>query len=449
MYRQAEFEMLLELLAGRDFRALKEKLSEMHEADVASFIQEHAPEKAAVVFRLLPKPQAAEVFSLLDGDQRRALVAAFTDQEVADIIEELYTDDAVDFLEELPANAVSRILGLATPDTRQVLNRFMQYDEDSAGGIMTPEHVMLAASCTVAEAIRHIRTCGADRETIYTCYITDATRKLIGVVSTRRLLLSDDHQLVSDIMEKNVISVNVDMDQEEVAAIFMDYDFMALPVVDKESRLVGIVTFDDVLDVVRDEATEDIELMGGMLPSEKPYMKTSAFSLAGHRMVWLIVLMLSGMINGVILEHYEQAFIALPILVSFIPMLTDSGGNAGSQSSTIVIRSMALGEILPRDIGRVLWKEFRVGIIAGVVLSVVNFLRIFFTYQRNVALAATVSLALLAIVVVAKVLGAVLPILAKKTKLDPAIMASPLITTIADALGLVIYFNVAMALLNL
>ncbi len=449
MIEEAIFEELLELLDRRDFRTLKIKLAELHEADVAEFIEEHSPDKAAIIFRLLPKPQAAEVFSLLDSDQRRILVTAFTDQEVSDIIEELYTDDAVDFLEELPANAVNRVLSLATPDTRKLLNHYMKFEEDTAGSIMTSEYVMLHPSYTVAEAIRYIRAHGADRETIYTCYISDPTRRLIGVVSVRQLLLADDAQMISEVMEENVISVEVDTDQEKVTNIFTDYDLIALPVVDKENRLVGIVTIDDILDVVRQEATEDMAKMAGLRPSEKPYLKTSVWSLASHRMVWLLVLMVSGMINGMILEHYEHAFIALPILVSFVPMLTGTGGNSGAQSSVIVIRSMVLGEIQFCDLGKVIWKEFRIGLLAGLALSAVNFLRIYLSYGHSFALALTVSLSLVMIVIFAKICGAIMPILAKKVGLDPATMASPMITTIVDVLGLIIYFNIAMAILNI
>ena len=447
MIDQVVFEELLALLDKRDYRTLKAKLAELHETDVAIFIEEHSPDKAAIVFRLLPKPQAAEVFSLLDIDQRRTLVAAFSDQEVSQIIEELYTDDAVDFLEELPANAVNRVLSLATPETRKLLNRYMKYAEDSAGSIMTSEYIKLYPSFTVGEAIRHIRERGEDRETIYTCYISDATRKLIGVVSVRELLLARDEQLVSEIMQENVISVDVNTDQEEVANIISDYDLIALPVVDKENRLVGIVTFDDVFDVVRREATEDMQLMAGLRPSEKPYLKTSTWSLASHRMVWLLVLMFSGMINGLILEQYDRAFIALPILVTFIPMLTGTGGNSGAQSSTVIIRGMVLGEIQFRDLGKVIWKELKISIIAGVVLSAINFVRIYFGYGQNVALAFTVSISVIVIIIVAKISGAILPILANKLNLDPATMASPLITTIVDAVGLIIYFNVALRVL--
>jgi len=444
---QAIFEELLELLDRRDYRTLKAKLAELHEADVAVFIEEHSPDKAAIVFRLLSKPQAAEVFSMLDIDQRRTLVAAFSDQEVAQIIEELYTDDAVDFLEELPANAVNRVLSLATPDTRKLLNRFMKYAEDTAGSIMTSEYVKLHHSFTVGEAIKHIRERGADRETIYTCYISDATRKLIGVVSVRELLLARDDQLVNEIMQENVISVEVTTDQEEVANIISDYDLIALPVVDKENRLVGIVTFDDVFDVVRREATEDMHLMAGLRPSEKPYLKTSTWSLASQRMVWLLVLMFSGMVNGIILGQYEYAFTSLPILVTFIPMLTGTGGNSGAQSSTVIIRGMVLGEIQFRDLGKVIWKEFKISIIAGLVLSAINFIRIYISYGQNIALSLTVSISLIVIVIVAKISGAILPMLAQKLKMDPATMASPLITTIVDAVGLVIYFNIAIRIL--
>ncbi len=448
MLEEKEFMELEKLLKEMDFRALKNFLADMHEFDIAEFFEEKDRDSAAILFRLLAKEQAAEVFSLLDSDQQQSLIEAFSDVEVSDIIEDLYTDDAVDMLEELPANAVSRILRLATPETRKTLNHFMKYEEDTAGSIMTSEYVAFRKSMTVLEAIGYLRSHGANSETIYTCYIMDATRKLLGVISVRELLLAQDTQILSEIMEENVISVDVGTDQEDVAHIFADYGFLSLPVVDRENRLVGIVTFDDAWDVSQQETTEDMEIMGAMNPSDKPYLKSSVFSLSQDRIVWLMVLMFSGMLNGLILERYEHIFVAMPALVAFMPMLTGTGGNSGAQSSTTVIRGMALGEIEFKDIFSVLWKEIRISILAGLSLAAVNFIRVYFFYGRDAMLAATVSFALVAIIFFAKICGSMLPILAQKLKLDPAIMAAPIITTIVDALGFIINFNLAGAMLG-
>ena len=447
MEKKFNVEALLDLLERRDYHALRAMLAEENEVDIAEGIAQLPQEKAVVAFRTLPKELAAEVFSNLPPETQQIIIQSATDQELAAIVEELYVDDAVDMLEELPANVVKRVLKNARPDTRRLINQYLNYPENSVGSIMTAEFTDLRQTMTVAEAIDHIRRTGADSESIYTCYVTNASRKLEGVVSIRELLLAGDDQRVADLMETDVITAETTEDQEEAVARMMKYDFISLPVVDKEQRLVGIVTVDDVMDVMEEEATEDFEKMAAMAPSEKPYLKTSVFALAKHRIMWLLVLMISGMITGGILGRYEAAFATMPLLVTFIPMLTDTGGNAGSQSSTLVIRGMAVGEIELRDFVKVFWKELRVSLLVGVVLSAVNFVRLIITYPGNEMIALTVTLALLVTVLLAKTVGGVLPMVAKLCHADPAIMAAPLITTIVDAISLVVYFQIASALL--
>ena len=435
------------LLERRDLHALRAALLEENEVDIAEFLEELPQDKIVVVFRSLPKEMAAEVFSNLEPDTQQAIIQSATDQEVSAIVEELYVDDAVDMLEELPANVVKRVLKAARPDTRKLINQFLNYPDNSVGSIMTAEFTDLKQSMTVAQAIAHIRRTGENSESVYTCYVTDAGRRLEGVLTIKELLLAQDEQLIADLMETDVITAETTEDQEEAVARMMRYDFISLPVVDKEGRLVGIVTVDDVMDVMEEEATEDFEKMAAMAPSEKPYLKTSVLSLAKHRILWLLVLMISGMITGGILGQYEAAFAAMPLLVTFIPMLTDTGGNAGSQSSTLVIRGMAVGEIQLKDFAKVFWKELRVSMLVGVVLSAVNFVRLIITYPGNQMVALTVALALFVTVLLAKTVGGVLPMVAKLCHADPAIMAAPLITTIVDAISLVVYFRIACALL--
>lgn len=447
MEKKFNVEALLDLLERRDYHALRAMLAEENEVDIAEGIAQLPQEKAVVAFRTLPKELAAEVFSNLPPETQQIIIQSATDQELSAIVEELYVDDAVDMLEELPANVVKRVLKNARPDTRRLINQYLNYPENSVGSIMTAEFTDLRQTMTVAEAIDHIRRTGADSESIYTCYVTNASRKLEGVVSIRELLLAGDDQRVADLMETDVITAETTEDQEEAVARMMKYDFISLPVVDKEQRLVGIVTVDDVMDVMEEEATEDFEKMAAMAPSEKPYLKTSVFALAKHRIMWLLVLMISGMITGGILGRYEAAFATMPLLVTFIPMLTDTGGNAGSQSSTLVIRGMAVGEIELRDFVKVFWKELRVSLLVGVILSAVNFVRLIITYPGNEMIALTVTLALLVTVLLAKTVGGVLPMVAKLCHADPAIMAAPLITTIVDAISLVVYFQIASALL--
>lgn len=447
MEKKIYIEALLDLLERRDYHALRAMLAEENEVDVAEALAELPQEKAVVAFRTLPKELAAEVFSNLPPETQQVIIQSATDQELSAIVEELYVDDAVDMLEELPANVVKRVLKNAGPDTRRLINQYLNYPENSVGSIMTAEFTDLRQSMTVMEAIDHIRRTGADSESIYTCYVTNASRKLEGVLTIRELLLAKDDQRVGDLMETDVITAETTEDQEEAVARMMKYDFISLPVVDKEQRLVGIVTVDDVMDVMEEEATEDFEKMAAMAPSEKPYLKTSVFSLAKHRIMWLLVLMISGMITGGILGRYEAAFAAMPLLVTFIPMLTDTGGNAGSQSSTLVIRGMAVGEIELRDFMKVFWKELRVSILVGVVLSAVNFVRLIIAYPGNEMIALTVAMALFVTVLLAKTVGGILPMAAKLCHADPAIMAAPLITTIVDAISLVVYFQIASALL--
>ena len=445
--KMMDIQVLLELLERRDLHALRAALLEENEVDIAEFLEELPQDKIVVVFRALPKEMAAEVFSNLEPDTQQVIIQSATDQEVSAIVEELYVDDAVDMLEELPANVVKRVLKAARPDTRKLINQFLNYPDNSVGSIMTAEFTDLKQSMTVAQAIAHIRRTGENSESVYTCYVTDAGRRLEGVLTIKELLLAQDEQLIADLMETDVITAETTEDQEEAVARMMKYDFISLPVVDKEGRLVGIVTVDDVMDVMEEEATEDFEKMAAMAPSEKPYLKTSVLSLAKHRILWLLVLMISGMITGGILGQYEAAFAAMPLLVTFIPMLTDTGGNAGSQSSTLVIRGMAVGEIQLKDFAKVFWKELRVSMLVGVVLSAVNFVRLIITYPGNQMVALTVALALFVTVLLAKTVGGVLPMVAKLCHADPAIMAAPLITTIVDAISLVVYFRIACALL--
>ena len=445
--KMMDIQALLELLERRDLHALRAALLEENEVDIAEFLEELPQDKIVVVFRALPKEMAAEVFSNLEPDTQQVIIQSATDQEVSAIVEELYVDDAVDMLEELPANVVKRVLKAARPDTRKLINQFLNYPDNSVGSIMTAEFTDLKQSMTVAQAIAHIRRTGENSESVYTCYVTDAGRRLEGVLTIKELLLAQDEQLIADLMETDVITAETTEDQEEAVARMMKYDFISLPVVDKEGRLVGIVTVDDVMDVMEEEATEDFEKMAAMVPSEKPYLKTSVLSLAKHRILWLLVLMISGMITGGILGQYEAAFAAMPLLVTFIPMLTDTGGNAGSQSSTLVIRGMAVGEIQLKDFAKVFWKELRVSMLVGVVLSAVNFVRLIITYPGNQMVALTVALALFVTVLLAKTVGGVLPMVAKLCHADPAIMAAPLITTIVDAISLVVYFRIACALL--
>lgn len=441
---------LKELLDNKDYKSLRRELPDLNTVDLAQFIEILHKDRATLAFRTLPKDMATEVFSYLTPETQQVIIESITEREIFDIVEDLFVDDAVDLLEELPANVVKRILRNAHPDTRNLINQFLKYPENSAGSIMTAEYIDLRKNMTVEDAIKRIRRIGEDKETIYTCYVIDEERTLDGVVTVKTLLLSHDEEMVGDIMEdSNLIKVSTSDDREDVAQLFSKYDLLSIPVVDHEDRLVGIITVDDAVDVLEEEATEDFEKMAAMLPSERPYLKTNVVTHARNRIVWLLVLMVSGMITGTILGKYEAAITALPILVTFIPLLTDTGGNAGSQSSTLIIRGMALSEISLGDFGRIIWKELRISILVGIILCVVNFARIVIFNPGMEMVALTVSIALFATVLMAKTVGAALPIFAKIVKVDPAIMASPLITTIVDALSLVIYFLVAVRLLGI
>lgn len=440
---------LMEFVEDRKFRQLKEFLVDMPEADIASFMEELDAEKMVVVFRMLPKEMATDVFAFLPVEKQQHIINSITDVELRAVIEDLFVDDAVDMLEELPASVVKRVLQTAAPDTRRLINQFLQYPDNSAGSIMTAEYVGLKKTMTVEEAFAYIRRHGVDKETIYTCYVMDEKRTLEGVVTVKDLLMNPYDARLEDIMDPNVIKTVTTEDQEEVVEAFHKYDLLSLPVVDQEDRLVGIITIDDVVDVMEEEATEDFEKMAAMVPSEKPYLKTSIFMLAKNRIVWLLILMISSMITGGILARYENAFAVIPLLVTFIPMLTDTGGNAGSQSSTLIIRGMAVGEIEPKDIFRVLWKELRVGMVVGVILGLVNYIQLVIRFPGNEQICLTVVLSLFMTVILAKTVGSVLPMAAKMMKLDPAIMAAPLITTIVDAFSLVIYFQIACRMLKL
>lgn len=442
-------EELMDLLFTRQFRKLKDILTEMNEVDIATFIEELDSEKTVVVFRMLPKELASDVFACLEVDKQEHIINSITDYELGTIVDDLFVDDAVDMLEELPASVVKRVLKNARPDTRKLINQFLNYPDNSAGSIMTAEYVGLKQSMTVEQAFAYIRKNGVDKETIYTCYVMDEKRRLEGVVTVKDLLMNPYEEGIGNIMDTHVIKAFTTEDQEEVADSFQKYDLLSLPVVDHEERLVGIVTVDDVVDVMEQEATEDFEKMAAMLPSEKPYLKTGVFQLAKNRIAWLLILMVSSMITGGILAKYEAAFAVIPLLVTFIPMLTDTGGNAGSQSSTMIIRGMAVGEIEPGDLFKVLWKELRVGVIVGVILGFVNYVRLVILYPGREMLCLTVVLSLMATVIIAKTIGCMLPIAAKVFHMDPAIMAAPLITTIVDAVSLIIYFQLACTLLGL
>ncbi len=445
-----DFEALVQLAKEKKYRQLKEALLEMNEVDIAQFIEElDSEERTIIVFRMLPKDLASEVLAELDPEFQEHIINSITDRELSEIIEDLFVDDAVDMLEEMPATIVRRVMENTKPETRKLINQFLNYPENSAGSIMTAEYIGLKKHMTVEECFAYIRKNGIDSETIYTCYVMDSKRRLEGVVTVRNLIMNPSTALLGDIMDDNVIKVTTTTDQEEVVETMIKYDLLSMPVVDSEGRLVGIITVDDVMDVMEEEATEDIEKMAAMLPSEKPYLKTGVFELAKNRIPWLLFLMLSSTLSGAILERYENAFAAIPLLVSFTPMLMNTGGNSGSQSSAMIIRGMSLGEIEPTDILKVIWKEIRVGLIAGIILAVCNFIRLLIQYPGNTMISLVVVLSVFVTVVIAKTIGCTLPIAAKVLKADPAIMAGPLITTIVDAVSLIVYFNLACMLLDM
>lgn len=433
---------------GKYVEARNEIIS-LNVVDTAQLLEEIDQQKILLVFRILPKEIASGVFSHMSHELQQHVAESITDKEVQSILSELFLDDTIDFLEEMPANVVRKVLQNTNENTRKLINQFLKYPEDSAGSLMTIEYVDLRKEMTVAQAIKHIKETGIDKETIDTCYVMDSNRILEGVVSIRKLILNDDSKELKDIMDIGVKYVNTYDDQEDVASLFKKYDFLVIPVVDNERRLVGIVTVDDIIDVIDQEATEDIHKMAAMQPSEKEYLKSSSWALAKLRIPWLLILMISATLTGGIIKRFENALQSVLILASFIPMIMDTGGNAGSQSSTLVIRGLALGEMEPKDILKVLRKELCVSSIVAIILSGVNFLRIYYIEKTDILVAVTVSFTLFFTVVLAKVVGGVLPIIAKKLKLDPAIMAGPLITTVVDAVALMIYFTMATWLLGI
>ena len=434
---------LFELLDSRNLKELQKMLEDMNEFDISEFLTELDDTNMALVFRLLPKAQAAEVFANLDVEDQEHIINAISDAELGNIVEELYVDDAVDMMEELPANVVKRVMRTATPETRNLINQYLKYPENSAGSIMTAEFIDLKKYMNVRESIARIRRIGEDKETIYICYVTSADRRLEGVVTVKDLLLSKDDETISDIMDTNVIFVHTTDDQEEVSEMFSDYDLLAMPVVDNEGRLVGIVTVDDVIDVMEQEATEDFEKMAAILPSEKPYLKTGVFSFVKKRIPWLIVLMFSSTLSGLILGMYENVYVHVPLLVTLMPMLTGTGGNAGSQAATLIIRGMAVGELEPSDVLQIVWKEVRVAAVCGVILAVLNYFRIIIMYPGEELVAAVTCVALFFTIILAKALGSMLPIFAKLCHLVPALMASPMISTLVDVVALLVYFSIS------
>lgn len=441
------------LLEERKFNTLRDILTTMKPYDIAAIFEELQDEKTPILFRIMPKELAAETFVEMDDETQEFLIHGLSDSELKEVVDELFVDDAVDLIEEMPANVVKRILRQADKDMRKQINELLKYPEDSAGSIMTTEFIVLRPDMTAEMAIKRIRRTGVDKETIYTCYVTDNNNKLIGISTVKDLLLADDDDFVKDLMEENVISVNTLDDQEQVAQMFSNYNFLALPVVDNENRLVGIVTIDDAIDVIQEEATEDIEKMAAVLPSDKPYMRTSVWGIYRKRIPWLLVLMLSATFTSAIISSFEGALASVIVLSSFIPMITGSGGNAGSQASVSVIRALSLGEIEFKSMFKVLWKELRVSILCGATLAAANFIKLMiFDLNGNpnaFVIALVVSLTLLGTIMMSKLVGSSLPLLASKIGFDPAVMANPLISTVCDSLSLLIYFGIATSILNI
>lgn len=450
--RMAELDTMLR---ERRLKQLQEELEETDEFEVAEFLATLPLHQMAKGFRMLSKEKGAEVFAELEAPEQEYIINSITDAELGDIIEEMYVDDAVDLMEELPANVVKRAMRTATPETRTLINQYLKYPENSAGSIMTAEFIDLKKYMNVRESFARIRRIGADKETIYTCFVTSKDRKLEGIVSVKDLIMADEDEVIENIMDEDVIFATTTDDQEEVSDIFADYDLIAIPVVDREHRLVGIVTVDDVMDVIEQEATEDIEKMAGMSPSDKPYSRSGIVELFKNRYPWLLFLMLSATFTSIIINSFEDALSAQAALIGFIPMLTGTGGNSGSQSSTAVIRSLSLGDTEPGDILHVIWKELRVAVLCGIALAAVNFVKMLAVDRTvlgndgvTVMVAATVSITMVFVVIFAKAVGCTLPIAAEKLGVDPAVMASPLIATITDSVSLLIYFTVARLLLH-
>lgn len=443
------YEKVSTLLEEKNYSALKELLSEMNEADIAAIFEDLPQEKLPLVYRILPKELAAEVFVNMESDAQELLIHAFSDNELREVLDELYVDDAVDIIEEMPATVVKRILQHTDPETRKSINEILQYPEDSAGSLMTIEYVDLKKYMTVDDAFTRIRRTGVDKETIYICYVTDENRKLLGIVTVKDLLLSEKSEKIFEIMDTNIISTTTLEDKEVVAEKFQKYDLLALPVVDRENRLVGIITIDDAMDVLQDENTEDFEKMAAITPTDKPYLKMSVFDIWKKRFPWLLLLMVSATFTSKIIQSSEEALQAYVVLTAYIPMLMGTGGNCGGQSSTTIIRGLSLGEIEFRDTLKVIWKEFRVAFFCGVTLAVVNFGRLMLMDHVSALVAGVVSVSMLLTIILAKFIGSSLPILAKKLHLDPAVMANPFITTIVDVMSLLIYFRVASWMLHI
>ncbi len=442
-------EKVTELLELRRYGDLSALLKDMNPADAAQIFEELPEASVPILFRLLPKELAADTFAYMSGDAQELLIRGFSDKELDEVMEQLFLDDTVDMIEEMPANVVKKILRHVDADTRKMINQVLNYPKDSAGSIMTMEYVDLKRSMTVEQAFERIRATGVEKETIYTCYVTDSRRKLEGIVTVKDLLLSPKNEIIRNIMETNVKFVSTHTDQEEVAQALSKYDFLAIPVVDTEERLVGIVTVDDAIDVIQEEATEDIEKMAAILPSDRPYIKTGIFATWRQRVPWLLLLMISATFTSAIISSYESALAASVILTNFIPMLMDTGGNSGSQSSITIIRSLSLGEISYSDVPRIICKEAGVALLCGLTLAAANFIKLMFIDRVTLLVAAVVCLTLAAVMLVANLVGSTLPILAKRLGLDPTVMASPFITTIVDAVALMIYFNIAKLLLGI
>ncbi|MBO5054788.1 MAG: magnesium transporter [Lachnospiraceae bacterium] len=444
-----DLETIKELLETKQYTRLRQKVADMNTADVAAVLEELEKEELLKIFRILPKSMAADVFSYLEVDNQQLIITSLSDKEAANIINNLMADDATDLLEEMPANVVKKLLANASAETRRDINHLLRYPEDSAGSIMTVEYVDLKENMTVEDAIARIRQVGVDSETINICYVLDAKRTLVGTVALRYLLISPPDAVIGEIMHENVIFINTMMDQEEVARQFQKYDFTAMPVVDNENRLVGIITVDDIVDILQEEATEDIEKMAAIVPSDKPYMKTGVIETWKKRIPWLLLLMISAAFTGSIITSFEDALSVCVVLTAYIPMLMDTGGNAGGQASVTIIRGLSLDEIEFSDIFRVIWKEARVAVLCGITLAAANFVKLLVFDRVTITVALVVCLTLIAAVFIAKIVGCILPMLAKRVGFDPAVMASPFITTIVDALSLLIYFRIATAVLHI
>ncbi len=443
-----DVEEVLELLEQKKFGELKKYLERINGADFPSIFEAVEDKDMIIIFRLLNKEEAAEIFAELDADLQEKLINSFTDKELKYVVDNLFMDDTVDMIEEMPSNVVKRILKNVSEKDRKIINEILNYPEDSAGSIMTTEFIDLKENMTVDEAFAKIKKIGLKKETVYNCFVLDINRKLLGIIDLKDLLVAERDELIKDLMDENIVSVTTLDDKEDVANTLAKYDYIALPVVDKEGRLVGIVTVDDAIDVIQDEVSEDFEKMAAISPNEDGYYKTSVLQHAKNRIVWLLFLMVSSIVTGAVITHYENAFAALPILVSFIPMIMGTGGNCGSQSSTLVIRGLAVDEIKPKDFFKVWWKEIRVALIVGVIMAIVNCLRILIQYH-DLQLGAVVGITLIIAIALAKSIGCLLPLICKKLKLDPAIMAAPLISTLLDTCSCLIFFNVAVIIMGL